>query len=97
MWVVAILTPRDGDWDRFEAYERKAAEILARHGARIERAIRETGAKGREVHLVYFPNRQAFDAYRVDPEVAELAGERSAAIAHSEVIFGEDAPTLTQA
>ncbi|MBS1825677.1 MAG: DUF1330 domain-containing protein [Acidobacteria bacterium] len=91
MWVVATLTPRDGDWERFEAYERKAAQILARHGARIVRAIREQGAPGREVHVVHFPSPAALEAYRADPDTAALAAEREAAIALTELILGDDA------
>ena len=54
------------------------------------------GQNGREVHVVYFPNGEAFAAYRADPDLAALAGERAAAIAHTEVIIGEHAPPFTQ-
>jgi hypothetical protein len=63
----------------FEAFERKAAAIMATHGGRIERAVRTVGAgEGApfEVHLVTFPNQAALDSYRADPQTLTLHAER---------------------
>jgi hypothetical protein len=42
--LVASLWIRDGRVAEFEAYERKAARIMRRHGGAIERAIRVDAA-----------------------------------------------------
>ena len=89
MWVVAILTPQDGARDLFEAYEQKAAQIMARHGGHIDRVITEATPPQREVHFVYFPSRQAFDGYRTDPDLVALASQRAAAIAATDLIIGD--------
>lgn len=50
----------------FDAYERQVLPLLGRHGGRLERRLRT--ADGRtEVHLLSFPSRTGFDAYRADP------------------------------
>jgi uncharacterized protein (DUF1330 family) len=89
MWVVAILTPQDGARELFEAYEHEAAQIMARHGGRMEQVIKESTPPQREVHLVYFPTHEAFDAYRADPDLIALTPQRAAAIAATELIFGD--------
>jgi uncharacterized protein (DUF1330 family) len=75
-------------------FEGAAARIMARYGGSIERVIRPTAAPpGRalpdEVHLVWFPSRERFEAYRQDAELAGLAALRQAAIARTEVLIGE--------
>lgn len=94
--VVAILTPRADALEAFREYECKAARILARHGAAIERTILEnpsaSGAPLREVHIISFPDSSAFDRYRVDPELAALATMRDSCIAHTEVMLGQAGP-----
>ena len=82
---------READFRRFET---AAARIMARHGGAIERVIRPVAAPGgppapHEIHVVTFPGREAFDAYRGDPELAGLAALRAAAIARTEVVQGE--------
>jgi hypothetical protein len=78
----------------FEAFERKAAAIMAAHGGRIERAIR-TGGAGEggpfEVHLVSFTDAAAIDSYRADPQTLALHAERERIIARTEVISGAEA------
>ncbi|MBL8222576.1 MAG: DUF1330 domain-containing protein [Bryobacterales bacterium] len=92
MWVVAILTPKPEAWDLFREYETKAAAILARYGARIVQSIVDE-PRTREVHLIAFPSREAFQHYRADVELASLATLREASITHTEVIIGHDGPT----
>lgn len=83
----------------FEAYERKAARIMARHGGVIERTIRcapPAGATGPfEVHLLRFPDAAAFDRYRADPELARLSAEREHAIVRTEVVVGTAGPAYS--
>lgn len=55
----------------FDSYERRVLPLLDRHGGRLERRLRT--ADGRtEVHLLSFPSRAGYDAYRADPERAAL-------------------------
>ena len=100
--VIAILTPRrDGATSTFREYETRAALIMARHGGRIERTVveepGEPGTVPREVHLIRFPDRNAFDRYRADPDLAALAAMRLASIAHTELLFGREGPDYTVA
>lgn len=89
LWAQIWL--RDHDVAGFEAYERRAAGVLARHGARIERAFRpldaaEDPALPFEIHLLRFPDRAALTAWQADPERAALQEERERLIARTTVI-----------
>jgi uncharacterized protein (DUF1330 family) len=88
--VVAILTI--GERAAFDAFEARAAAVMARHGAAIERAIGVPGAPAREIHVVRFPDEAAWAAYRADPELAALAPLRARGIAATEVLVGADVP-----
>ena len=90
--LVATLTIIPGRRDAFEAYERQAAAIMARHGGAIERAVRIPGDPEREVHVVHFPDAGAFAAYRADPALAALATLRASVIAATEVLVGAPGP-----
>jgi hypothetical protein len=67
---------------RAVAYEDAVLELLADHGALVayrgRRVDGEADALPLEVHLLWFPNRVAFDAY--------IADDRRAALLHE---FGE--------
>jgi uncharacterized protein (DUF1330 family) len=99
--IVAILTPQPGALDAFRDYEARAARILARHGAVIERTIVEQPSAPdkplREIHIVTFPDSSAFDRYRADPELAALAASRESFIAHTELILGHPGPDYSSA
>jgi len=88
--VVAQLFIAPGHDRDFEEYEAKAAEIIARHGGRIERRadVRRDGDPDRpdEVHVVSFPSRASFDAYREDPKLRSLGELRARAI-HRTVVW----------
>ena len=94
--IVAILTPHSGSMEIFREYETKAAVVIARHGGVIERTVIEEPSEPakpiREVHVVTFPNLEAFHSYRTDPDFASLADMRLASIAHTELLFGRDGP-----
>jgi len=97
MVLVALLWLKDSNLQGFEAYERRAAGLMARHGGCIERAIRldpSASSEGPfEVHVVSFPDRAAFEAYQQDPEVQALAPSRSEAIARTVLHIGRDGAT----
>ena len=97
--AVAILTVRASAAAQFHAYERHAAAVMAAHGGRVERCVRVAdpadGADGehfREIHLLAFPDAQAFAAYRADPRLAEQEALREASVLHTELHVGEDGP-----
>lgn len=79
----------------FEDYERRAARLLARHGSKIERAVRikkqsESGDEPFEIHIVSFPNEEKFADYLADSETRKLAETRDRIIARTEIISGCD-------
>jgi len=100
--LVAILTVRRARLDDFRRFETAAAQIMARHGGRIERAVvldapptpGEPDAL-RELHLVRFPDDAALAAYRSDPDLAALAALREAAVISTEIWPATDGPTYT--
>jgi uncharacterized protein (DUF1330 family) len=94
--IVAILTVRDGALQLFREYEIKAAAAMARYGGAIERTFVEEAAypeqQVREVHVVSFPNRAAFERYRSDAELNGLKELRAVCIARTELLLGRDGP-----
>lgn len=86
--VTAKLWVKDGRFAEFARFENKAFAIMARHGARvvrIEQNHQATDDVPHEVHVLDFPDNERFEAYRSDPELQALAGEREACIAKTEV------------
>lgn len=89
---IVSLWIHPGQESAFEAFEREAAEVMAGHGGRIERAIRIVNGEGEspyEVHIVIFPSDSAVDSYRVDPKTQQLAQRRSGIIAKTIMLTGE--------
>ncbi len=72
---------------------------MKRYGGIIERAVRveEGTALDRpfEVHLVSFPSRAMFEAYRVDAELKALSHEREAVVTKSLVLVGTSGPAYS--
>jgi antibiotic biosynthesis monooxygenase (ABM) superfamily enzyme len=83
----------------FEAYERKVSRIMARYGGAIERTIRTPRASDEgsdepfEVHVLRFPSRDVYEAYRNDAERRSLDGERTRIIAKTDSLIGTPGPT----
>jgi uncharacterized protein (DUF1330 family) len=96
MTRVAILTVRRSELEAFRAFERHAAGVMAAHGGRIERTVVVSVADApelvREIHVVTFPDARAFEAYRDDARLGELAHLRESAVVSTEVFVGEDGP-----
>lgn len=92
---VVSLWIHPGQDGAFEAFEREASRIMARHGGRIDSAVRvaKEGASDRpfEVHVVSFPDRTAADSYAADPETMELRRRRAEIVARTEVLEGRAA------
>ncbi len=95
MLLVALLTVRRAALAEFRRYEHAAATIMARHGGAIERAVvLDAGdpASLRELHLVRFPDADAFAAYRADAALGDLRELREASVLATELWPAEDGP-----
>lgn len=96
MTLVAILTVRTDAADRFHAFEKVAARVMARYGGAIERTVvvrdLDSDDRFREIHIVTFPDRDAFDAYRRDAELAAAAHLREESVIATEILIGEEGP-----
>jgi uncharacterized protein (DUF1330 family) len=94
--VVAILTVRKAALEDFRAFEHRAASVMAAHGGSLERTV--TVSEGappgtvKEVHVLAFPDRPSFDAYRADPRLAALRHLRERSVVSTEILMGEDGP-----
>jgi uncharacterized protein (DUF1330 family) len=95
LYLVVSIWIHDGCEAGFEAYEGKAARIMARYGGAIERAVRVAGGNTPElpleVHVVTFPNEERLAAYRADAELRALAPERESVIAKTVIVTGVSA------
>lgn len=90
MTLLVSLYIHPGQEREFRLFEDQAARIMARYGGEIVVAFRPEGGEPYEVHLVRFPDRERFEAYRQDPELLSLAGLRERAIARTEILAGEE-------
>jgi hypothetical protein len=93
--VVATLGVRKEAVEQFRRYERTAARVMRKYGGDIARTVAlplADPALIEELHLVTFPDAEAFAAYQRDPELAELGGLRAAAIATTRVVIGAEGP-----
>ncbi len=99
MILVVILTVRRDAIEKFRAFEKHAAGVMATHGGRIERTVvvAPDGAADvfKEIHVVTFPDEQAFAAYRADERLARFARLRDESVVHTEVLAGEDGPSYS--
>ncbi len=97
MTLVAILTVRREAIDKFRAYEAHAAQVMKKHGGRFERTVvvvpEGSPELMKEIHVVTFPNEQAFAAYRKDERLTEFAHLRDESVVHTELFVGEDGPS----
>lgn len=96
MVLVVLLSVRADEIGKFRAYERQAALVMAKHGGAIERAVEippeKEGDPHREVHVVSFPDEAAYQAYSVDPDMANWRPLRDASVIKTEVMKGNDGP-----
>lgn len=97
MTLIAILTVRRDAIDKFRAFEAHAAEVMKKHGGRLERTV-VVAADGspelvKEIHLVTFPDENAFAAYRKDERLTKFAHLRDQSVVHAELYVGEDGPS----
>ena len=99
LYVIVRLWIRRGLEAEFEAYERKVSRVMARYGGFIKCAIRTSGASDDgsdepfEVHVLKFPSRDLYEAYRDDAERRSLGGERDGIITNTDILVGTPGPT----
>jgi antibiotic biosynthesis monooxygenase (ABM) superfamily enzyme len=99
LYILVRIWIHRGLETEFEAYERKVSRIMARYGGVIERAIRTVRASDDrsdepfEVHLLKFPSRDFYDAYRDDAERHSLSDERAGIVTNSDSLVGTPGPT----
>jgi antibiotic biosynthesis monooxygenase (ABM) superfamily enzyme len=98
LYILVRLWIRRGLETEFEAYERKVARIMGRYGGVIERAIRTSRAlddrsdEPFEVHVLRFPSRDLYDAYRDDAERHSLSDERARIVTSTDILVGMPGP-----
>jgi uncharacterized protein (DUF1330 family) len=94
--VVAALWLVPGGRDDFERFETMAFSIMVRHGGSLSRRLaisdRASADAPSELHVVTFPDRAAYEAYRSDPELAAIAALRSRGIVRTVIWEGMDLP-----
>ena len=93
--VVALLTVRRAELDRFRAYETFAIARVRAHGGEFERAVElddPDPALVRELHVLRFPDADAFARFRADPLLADRQADRAAAVVDTAVWAGVDGP-----
>jgi uncharacterized protein (DUF1330 family) len=92
--IVAALFIHPGREAEFEQFETAAESIMRRHGGGLERRIgfapSEDPSHPHEVHIVTFPDQQAFERYRADPDLQALADLRVRAIRQTTAWMGSD-------
>lgn len=71
MLILVQLDISGADMTLFEEYESQTLGLLAGHGAQLIERLRSTDGH-REVQLLYFPDKNALDAFRADPGRAQL-------------------------
>lgn len=95
MIVVALLTVRRAELARFRAYETFAIARVRAHGGELERAVELDAADPalvRELHVLRFPDADAFARFRGDAALATRQAERAAAVVDTVVWTGVDGP-----
>jgi len=99
MTLVVILTVRRDAIEKFRTFEKHAAGVMVTHGGRIERTVvvapDGTPDVFKEIHVVTFPDEQAYTAYRADERLARFAHLRDESVVHTEVLAGEDGPSYS--
>ncbi|HEX5008220.1 MAG TPA: DUF1330 domain-containing protein [Hyphomonadaceae bacterium] len=98
--LVVSLWIHPGQEAAFEEFERAAARRMARHGGRIDAAVRTfpngkgddpEEATAYEIHIVSFPDKAAYDAYANDPETIAARESRAGIISMAMVVPGREA------
>ena len=90
--IVAALYIHAGREAEFEQFETAAESIMRRYGGSLERRVGfdSKDDQPHEVHILTFPDEDAFASYRADAELKSLTELRARAIRHTTVWIGKD-------
>ena len=81
IYVTALIYIKEKQKNKFEEYRAKAAAILEKHNARIEKVIKPTMlAQGNmqlpdEIHFVVFDTKESMEAVNNDPDYKKIIKE----------------------
>ena len=92
--VTVYLWVHPGKRAEFDAFEEQAFAIMREHGAKIiEIRTGDPAQQDRpdEIHVLRFPSQHAFDCYRADARLTELATLRDQSIAKTEIKITSEA------
>ena len=99
--LVVSLWISPGREEDFESFESSAFSIITRHGGSLARRLALRDGMGsqvpNEMHVVTFPDREAYEAYRADPELVSLASLRARAVLRTVIWEGVDLPPFGNA
>lgn len=86
--MYVFLWPRPGMDEALSAYEDTVLALVPEHCGKVLRRDRTDGSGGwpLEIQLFEWASQEAIDGYMVDPRRTELAAERAAAIARTEIV-----------
>jgi len=90
--IVVLLEVKDKI--SFEEFERKAINIMTSYDGKLISAFEPVESESTrssidEIHCLEFPNIEAFNNYRKDPELLELASLRNKAISNTIIYISE--------
>jgi uncharacterized protein (DUF1330 family) len=71
MLILVQIDISAADVAMYDAYEAKVLGLLENYGAKLEERLRSADARS-EVHLRYFPDVEALNAFRADPARAAI-------------------------
>ncbi len=68
--LLAVFELGSAEMSLFEQYEGAVLPLLSEFGARLQRRVRSIDQKI-EMHLVWFPSQESYQAFREDPRRKE--------------------------
>jgi hypothetical protein len=87
--LVALVEMAPGQADAGRRYEDAVLAMLPRHGATLERRLRDTGSPA-EVHVIRFESRAGYESFMIDPDRLALRDALGAAAPSARVIEVHD-------
>lgn len=97
--LIAQLYLHPNQEDGFYQFETAATRVMAKHGGKITQRFVLPSPKEQdtpdEIHIVTFPNKAAFEAYRLDEEIQALGSLRADSIRKTIVWTATEAPPFS--
>jgi len=93
--VVKLWVKKEG-FEEFQEFEDSAFAIMHRHRGRVCEVSKNhasLGAEPHEVHVLEFPDEQAFEAYRTDKDLLSMAPLRAECIEKTDIVIVTDGDT----